>query len=416
MTGHESTPWIIHADLDAFFATVAILRNPELAGKPVIVGGSPTGRGVVASASYEARQFGIHSAMPAAQAVRLCPHAEFVKVPGEVIRDYAARFRDILAEFSPVVEVVSVDEAYLDASESGRLFGGAIELARALKERVRDELGLVVSLGIGSNRLVAKIASDLGKPDGFTIVPHGHEAATFAPLPVQRLPGIGPKTAEALHSIGIRTLGELATTPERLLRSVVGSHAARLQGRARGESDKPVRGDNAQRKSRGHERTFGRDRRGLDELRAPLFELCERTGAELRGQDLAAGVIALKLRYSDFETISRQVSLPEPTSAHQVIFDRALELLSGALRERNAPVRLIGVRGAGLVHEAMQLELFGDQRIRQRNLNNSIDRLSDRYGKPLLRPASVGFLDDVNLGTIENTLRKGGTRDDPATV
>ena len=210
MQVEDSARWIIHADLDAFFAAVAVKEHPELRGKPVIVGGSPEGRGVVTSATYEARAFGVRSAMPAAQAVRLCPQAHFVRVSGDSIRWHAERFRDILDRFSPVVEVVSVDEAYLDTGNSWRLYGGGVELARHLKERVHEELGLVVSIGAASNRLVAKIASDLGKPDGFTVVPHGNEASALAPLPIERLPGIGPKSAERLRQHGIQTLGQLA--------------------------------------------------------------------------------------------------------------------------------------------------------------------------------------------------------------
>lgn len=382
--------WVIHADLDAFFAAVAILRQPELVGQPVIVGGSPDGRGVVSSASYEARAFGVRSAMPAATAARLCPHGIFVKVPGEAIREYAERFREILYQFSPVVEIVSVDEAYLDASDSERLFGGAVELARQLKDKVFQETGLVVSLGIASNRLVAKIASDLDKPDGFRVVPHGEEAATFAPLPIERLPGIGPKTSTALRKIGIQTLGELAGAPEGALHSVAGRHADSLRKRARGESSKPVASDRGPQKTLGHERTFSRDLRGMAELRVPLFGLCERTGAELRRRSMVAGVVALKLRYDDFTTVSRQRALPEPTDAHQDIFNAASGLLAAALAERSSPVRLIGVRVAGMTEYALQLDLFTQNRVRTQHLNRALDALADRHGHGILRPASVG--------------------------
>lgn len=402
MSARTKSTWVIHADLDAFFASVAVLRDPSLAGKPVIVGGSPQGRGVVASASYEARQYGIRSAMPAAQAARLCPHAIFVRVPGEVIRSYADRFREILHDFSPAVEIVSVDEAYLDASHSERLFGGGPELARQLKQRVRDELGLVVSVGVASNRLIAKIASDLDKPDGFRVVPHGEEAATLAPLPVSKLPGIGPKSAERLRIAGIQTLGELADAPASLLTAIAGRHGERLRQRARGESSRPVTPVRDQRKSLGHERTFGRDRRDVAELRQPLFDLCERTGAELRSRGLAAGVIALKLRYSDFETITRQVSLPDPVDAHQDIYTAALALLHGALAERRDPVRLIGVRAQGLCESVVQLALFDHDRMRRQRLNQALDQLASRHGGPLLRPASMGF-DDATALTLNGS-------------
>lgn len=385
----DSDRWVIHADLDAFFAAVAVKENPQLRGKPVIVGGSPEGRGVVTSATYEARAYGVRSAMPAAQAKRLCPHAIFVRVPGESIRAHAQRFREILHDFSPVVEVVSVDEAYLDTGDSRRLYGGGVELARKLKERVREELGLVVSLGVASNRLVAKIASDLGKPDGFTVVPHGHEAATLAPLPVERLPGIGPKSAARLRAHGITTLGELATAPATLLTVIAGSHGEALRRRARGEYSKPVRADRGPQKSLGRGRTFERDLRGLDELSRPLFKLAERVGSDLRSRGLAGTTVALKVRYADFETRGRQVSLAEPTDAHQEIFLAARELLIQTLSSRAAPVRMLEVRVSGLRESSIQLGLFDTSRQRLRDLNDALDELAARHGPEIVQPAWI---------------------------
>ena len=393
MQVEDSARWIIHADLDAFFAAVAVKEHPELRGKPVIVGGSPAGRGVVTSATYEARVFGVRSAMPAAQAVRLCPQAVFVRVSGESIRWHAERFRDILDRYSPVVEVVSVDEAYLDTGNSWRLYGGGVELARRLKERVRDELGLVVSLGVASNRLVAKIASDLGKPDGFTVVPHGSEAATLAPLPIERLPGIGPKSAERLRQHGIQTLGQLAAAPERMIAGapsgLIGSYASSLQARARGEYSKPVRSSGGRRKSLGHGRTFGRDLRGLTELSQPLYKLCQRVGSELRADRLVAGTVTLKVRYTDFETRSKQTPFPEPTDAHQDLYEATHELMSKLLAARGAPVRMIEVRVSGLYPVAHQLDLFNPVRQRTRQLNDALDRLEARHGVGVVQPAWV---------------------------
>ncbi len=389
MQVEDSARWIIHADLDAFFAAVAVKEHPELRGKPVIVGGSPEGRGVVTSATYEARAFGVRSAMPAAQAVRLCPQAHFVRVSGDSIRWHAERFRDILDRFSPVVEVVSVDEAYLDTGNSWRLYGGGVELARRLKERVNEELGLVVSIGAASNRLVAKIASDLGKPDGFTVVPHGNEAATLAPLPIERLPGIGPKSARRLREHGILTLGELAAAPEKLIAAVAGSYAGALQARARGEYSKPVRSSRGRRKSLGHGRTFGRDLRGLTELSQPLYKLCQRVGSELRGYQLVAGTVALKVRYTDFETRSKQMSFPEPTNAHQDLYEATHELLSKMLAARGAPVRMIEVRVSGLHPAVHQLDLFDPARQRTRRLNDALDQLEARHGVGVVTPAWV---------------------------
>ena len=339
--------WVIHADLDAFFAAAEVLRRPELAGQAVVVGGSPEWRGVVAAASYPARAFGVRSAMPMAEALRLCPDLVIVGGDHRYYRELSGQFRDILAAFSPLVEVVSIDEAYLDASDSDRLFGGAEALARELKRRVRDEIGLAVSLGVASNKLVAKIASDLDKPDGLRVVQPGQEAATFAPLPIER-----------------------------------------LRARARGVDDRPVRPewDREPQKSIGHEETFGRDLRGLRELDAPLYHLSEETGAELRREWLTGTTVTLKLRYNDFTTITRQQSLSKATDAHQEIHRLAQTLLTRALAERDSPVRLLGVRVTGLA-SARQLSLFDDADDRTRKLNAAIDQLTAKGGERLVVPA-----------------------------
>lgn len=387
MYAHGSDRWVIHADLDAFFAAAEVLRRPELRGRPVIVGGSPEGRGVVASATYEARQLGVRSAMPMAQAIRLCPQAVIVRPDGAFYRELSQRFRLVLDDFSPLVEVVSIDEAYLDVSNSERLFGDVAQLARALKQRVRDEVGLAVSLGLASNKLVAKIASDLDKPDGLRVVPHGQEAAALAPLPVERLPGVGPKTSARLRAAGITTLGSLAVAPETLLIDIAGNDAGRLRARARGEDGRPVRGEPDERKSLGHERTFDHDVVALAELDVALYQLCERTGAALRRRGLAATTVALKLRYGDFTTVTRQQSFERPTDAHQDIYTIATGLLGRTLAERRAPVRLLGVRVASLATASHQLDLFDDHRARLRQLNAAIDRIADRTGASVIVPA-----------------------------
>jgi DNA polymerase-4 len=382
--------WVIHADLDAFFAAAEVLRHPELAGKPVIIGHAASGRGVVSSATYEARAFGVRSAMPVGQALRLCPDAVLVSPDFDYYRELSRRFKEILDVYSPLVEMVSVDEAYLDASDSDRLFGGAVQLAGRLKQHVRDDLGLVVSLGVASNKLVAKIASDLDKPDGLRVVEPGTEAATFAPLAIDRLPGIGPKTGARLRAAGITTLGELAATSEAALQRIAGNDAAQLLRRARGEDARDVRSARDPRKSVGHERTFSSDRHGIDRLTATLYDLAERTGAELRSKGQTATTINLKLRYGDFTTVSRQATAPLPTDAHQEIYTIALRLLERALTERNAPVRLIGVRVTGLSNSSRQLNLFDTVDIRAgrtQRLNAALDTLNQRSGERLLIPA-----------------------------
>lgn len=382
-----SERWVIHADLDAFFATAEVLRRPELRGQPVIVGGSPKSRGVVAAASYEARAFGVRSAMPVAQAVRQCPTAVIVRPDFDWYRHLSDRFQSILSDFSPLVEVVSIDEAYLDASGSERLFGGALELARALKTRVRNELGLNVSLGVASNKLVAKIASDLDKPDGLRVVPQGHEASTFAPLPIERLPGIGSKASTVLRSQGIGTLGELASAPDVLLRPVAGGDIERLRRRARGEDSRPVSPERDARKSLGHEHTFARDLNGLAELSPALYRLCEATGADLRRKGLSGTTVTLKLRYGDFSTVTRQQALRRPTDAHQDLYAVAERLLQRTLGERHAPVRLLGVRMTGIGPSARQLTLFDDGAVRTTRINRALDSIAQMPGEPLVLPA-----------------------------
>lgn len=387
MTALPQERWVIHADLDAFFAAAEVLRRPDLSGKPVIVGGSPASRGVVAAASYEARAYGVRSAMPMAQAVRLCPDAVIVRPDGDWYRHLSERFRSILSEYSPLVEVVSIDEAYLDVSGSDRLFGGAVELARLLKAHVRRELGLAVSLGVASNKLVAKIASDLDKPDGLRVVAQGEEAATFASLPIERLPGIGAKAGALLRAQGIQTLGELAAAPDILLRPVAGGDVDRLRRRARGEDTRPVSPERDPRKSIGHEHTFAHDLTGVAELSPALYRLCESTGADLRSRQLSGTTVTLKLRYGDFSTVTRQQALRRPTDAHQDLFEASSRLLERALRERHAPVRLLGVRVTGLSPSARQLGLFDDRPQRVSRLNRAIDRLAERSGESLLVPA-----------------------------
>lgn len=389
MAARSIERWVIHADLDAFFAAAEVLRRPELSGRSVIVGGSPQGRGVVSSASYEAREHGVRSAMPMMHALRLCPNAVVVHPDFTWYQELSTRFRSILETFSPLVEVVSIDEAYLDASNSERLFGGAIELAVALKRQVRTDLGLSVSLGVASNKLVAKIASDIDKPDGLRVVPHGLEAATLAGLPVERLPGIGPQATARLRTSGIWTIGDLANASDGIL-GLVGIGAAdreRIRLRASGIDHRPVTNSRDPRKSIGHERTFDRDRHGLRELEATLYHLCETTGAELRRRGLAATTVTLKVRYRDFATISRQRSLSRASDAHQDLFVLARDLLERALDERRDAVRLIGVRVSGLLDAVQQLELFDDSRLRTRRLNAALDEITRRVGQPALHPA-----------------------------
>lgn len=377
---------IVHSDLDAFFAAAEILRRPELRGKPVIVGGLPGGRGVVAAASYEARAFGVHSAMPAAQAIRLCPDAIFLPGDGDYYRELSQRFRAILESFSPLVEMVSIDEAYLDLSHAGRSFRTPRDAATAIKQQVRDELSLVVSLGVASSRMVAKIASDLDKPDGLRVVERGAEEAFLAPLPVERMPGIGPKATARLHQNGITTLGALGQVPLALLEPIFGKRSGEVLARSRGIDDRPVEPEGGPRRSVGHERTYSRDISAPVEIERSLYQLAERTGHDLRRKELRASVVAVKLRYSDFETVGKQRRLPGPTDSHREIAAVAIELVQQLLEQRRAPVRLLGVRVATLSPLAIQLPLFDSDPLRQRRLNSALDRLAERHGQGIIQP------------------------------
>ena len=340
---------ILHADLDAFYASVEQLDNPELRGKPVVVGGPPEARGVVAAASYEARRFGVRSAMPMSRALRLCPQAVRVSPRfdryGEVSRQVMGFFRDL----TPLVEPLSLDEAFLDASKSasgGAAYGGPYGLARELKRRVKEETGLTVSIGVGTNKTVAKIASDKGKPDGLEVVPPGEEASFLAPLPVRSLWGVGPKAEEALAQMGIRTIGELARADPAALSARFGVRGQWFHRMASGLDDRPVETEQV-RKSVGAETTFPRDLSDGPELRRILSEVAQDVARRLQEQGVKARTVVLKLRYSDFRTVTRQTSLAEGVDS-----GRELETVAGALLDKTAAAgqrfRLLGIHGANL--------------------------------------------------------------------
>lgn len=380
---------IVHADLDAFFAAAEVLRQPELRGKPVIVGGRPGGRGVVAAASYEARAYGIRSAMPVSQAVRLCPHAIFLPPDGTYYGQLSGQFRTILQDFSPLVQMVSVDEAYIDLSGSERSLGTPMEAARAIKRRVGEDLGLVVSLGVASSRMVAKIASDLDKPDGLRIVKRGEEAIFLAPLAVQKMPGIGPRAAERLHRIGVTTLGALSRIPAPLLEPIFGRRAIDVLNRARGIDNRPVEPDGGPARSVGHERTFSYDLTDADEIEQSIYRLAERTARDLRRKLLQANVVSVKVRYSDFETVGRQRRFPAPTDMHQDIATVASTLVAELLQRHRGPVRLLGVRVSSLRPTAIQLPLFDQRPLRQRQVSILLDDLAERHGPDLVVPGRL---------------------------
>lgn len=380
---------VIHADLDCFFAAAELRRHPELRGKPVIVGGRPGGCGIVASASYEARAYGVRSAMPAGQAARLCPDAVFLPVDGPYYRELSRAFREILDRFSPVVEMVSVDEAYIDLTHTSRTFGHPGAAAEQIKRAVRDELGLIVSLGVATGRSVAKIASDLDKPDGLRIVEPGSEAFLLAPMPIERLPGIGPKTAARLHQIGIRTLGGLSAVPEMVLRSIFGQRAAEIIERAMGIDPRPVVSEPRQAKSISRMHTFDRDLVDAEEIRQELATLAGSVGRSLRRDGVQGGVVGVTVRYRDFETVGRQRRLPLASSDDREIVQVATRLIDELLERRRDPVRLLGVHAGNLTRRAIQLRLFDDEPLRRRRLTQALDDLAERHGADVTRPADA---------------------------
>ena len=332
---------IIHLDLDAFFAAVEVLENPELEGKPLLIGGRPEARGVVATASYPARVYGCRSAMPMARAVQLCPDAIILPARHGVYREYSQKVMAILAEATPTIEQVSIDEAFLDLTEQLSNWEEGITIAQRLQRRVREELGLSASLGVACNKQVAKVASDHDKPGGLTVVRPGEEAAFLAPLAARVLWGIGPVTAGKLQAMGIETVGQLAQMPEDALRAAFGRHGPAMALRAVGIDEQPVV-VHRERKSVSQENTFTRDLVHPDDLKRELWRLSRGVARHLQRKDLASKSIAIKLRYSDFTTLTRQSTLAVPTDDERQIYRAALALLRQAW-DRGRPVRLLGV-------------------------------------------------------------------------
>jgi DNA polymerase-4 len=377
---------IAHVDMDAFYAAIEQRDRPELRGQPVIVGAEPGGRGVVSAASYEARVYGVRSAMPISKASRLCPHGSFLPVDMRKYRRVSAQIMAILETFSPLVEPVSVDEAFLDLTGTASLFGPPAEAVRAIKSRIRAETALTASAGLAPNKFLAKIGSDLRKPDGLVVVNPGEEAAFLAPLPIERLWGVGRVTAEALSGLGIATIAQLQRMPREVLVKRFGPHGAELHDLAFGRDDRPVEPDTPA-KSMGAEETFESDCRDPARLASVLRAQAERVARELRESGVSAARLTLKLRFSDFHTITRAVTA-EPTQDGLELYRRARTLLD---RERlDQPVRLIGLSASGLGSEGTgQLSLLDPDALRRERLARVVDGLAARFGGDVIRPASV---------------------------
>ena len=370
---------IVHIDLDAFFVSVEQMLNPELRGKPVVVGGKPDRRGVVVSASYEARRFGLHAGMPLGTACRLCPQAIFMEGSFSKYRDASQNFMAILADFSPHLEPVSLDEAYLDVTGFESIHGSIHQMAVNIKQRIRVESGLYASIGIATCKVVAKVASELSKPDGLLEVAAGEERSFLAPLPITKLPGIGRKSGRVLRNLGISTINELSLIPLSALKRNFVTSGEFLHRLANGVDDRQVESPGAA-KSISRETTFGKDTLSRPLLKATLRYLGERVGSDLRQKGKQAKCVTLKLRYADFTTITRRHTLRQTSDADQVIFDAGLGLLKEALTKGKQPIRLIGIGVSNLVESGRQLDMLDTSARRLEQLNKAIDRIRTRYG------------------------------------
>jgi DNA polymerase IV len=382
----STTRAIAHVDMDAFYAAIEQRDRPELRGRPVIVGASPTGRGVVSAASYEARPYGVRSAMPIGRAARLCPHAAFLPVDMEKYQRVSVQVMAILGDFSPLVEPVSVDEAFVDLTGTESLFGSPVDAARSIKRRILAETGLTASAGLAANKFVAKVASELKKPDGLVVVPAGDEARFLGALPIERLWGVGRVMAKALGELGFATIGQLQRAPRALLARRFGKHGEALCDLAFGRDDRPVEPYGAP-KSIGAEETFGADCTSGDQLKTTLRSHAERVAAELRADGYSAGRVTVKLRFAPFETHTRSAT-GEPTQDGLELYRRALVLLERDPVTR--PVRLIGLSASRLGPCGKgQLDLLDPAALRRERLSRVVDRLTSRFGEGTLIPAAL---------------------------
>ena len=376
---NEEPSCILHVDMDAFFVSVELLERPELRGKPVVVGGRPGQRGVVSAASYEARKFGIHSAMPLRTAGRLCPHAIFLDGHHEKYSEWSDRIATILGEFSPTVEMVSIDEAYLDLAGTGRLHGPPLAAADKLLRAIMRTTALPCSGGLARTRLVAKVASDQAKPRGLLWVAPGREERFLAPLPVRKIPGIGEVTESALRVLGIETVEQIAALQQEKLENIFGQWGTALYCKARGGDSYEFVID-AEPKSISHNHTFGEDTDDSNAMSAMLSHLSQKACKRLREAGLAARTLTLTIRYVGFETHTRSKTLAEPLRLDSDIF-AVFQGLFRLNRDAKRKVRLLGVSLSGLAHGGEQLGLLdAERRKKQDKLTSAADRLRDRFG------------------------------------
>jgi DNA polymerase-4 len=383
---------ILHVDMDAFYASVEQRDRPELRGQPLIVGGT-SNRGVVAAASYEVRKFGVRSAMPIREALRRCPHAICVKPRMSVYREVSHQVFAVFHEYTPVVEGLSLDEAFLDVTASLALKGDAVTIARGIKERIRATTQLAASVGVAPNKLVAKIASELEKPDGLTVINHGNMHAVLDPLSVRRLPGLGRKLGERVEGAGLATFGQLRIAPDAVLWPIFGRDSQRMRERASGIDERPVMSE-WDEKSISAEETFSSDLADHAKMQSEVLQLADRAGTRMRAQNLAAGCVQVKIRRADFTTFTRQKRFEPSTTDSRTIAKIAAELLDAWLAEQpRAKVRLLGV-GVNHLHAADQMDLFAAPTAAAASvgataLDAAVDQIRERFGNLAVRRGSA---------------------------
>jgi len=378
---------VLHIDMDAFYASVEEMDRPELRGKPVIVGGT-SNRGVVSAASYEARKYGVRSAMPIYEAKRRCPHGIFVPVRMGRYQEVSHHVMHILERYSPIIEQVSIDEAYMEVSGLERLFGSPVDLATTMKQEVKERAALTCSVGIAPNKFLAKIASELRKPDGLTLIAPEEAEQFAAALPIEKIPGVGKKTVDRLKNMGVSRLGHVRDLPEHVLLRTVGKFGSTLQAFARGQDNSPVV-PYSEAKSISSEETLEENSDDLKMLRKELLSLAENVGRRLREQGLAGSTVTLKLKRADFVLITRSMSLSKPTDSTNTLYEAGLRLLDEV--ELSGKFRLIGIGASKLVRAVEgqeQLDLFQDEGRKEsswKSVEKAMDNIKKRFGRDAIK-------------------------------
>ena len=384
----------MHVDLDSFFVSVEVALNPELRGKPVVVGGRADARGVISAASYEARAYGLHSAMPLKTASRLCPQAIFIEGNFRRYREASKQFMAILADFSPFVEPMGLDEAFLDVTGFESLHGTIHRMAESIKQRVTEEQDLCASIGIAPCKVVAKVASDFSKPDGLVEVKPGEERDFLAPLPVGRLPGVGKQAQKRLNELGVITIGQLASMPLKALNSHFGVTATTMHNAANGIDNRKVEPPGTA-KSISREMTFREDTNNREFLKSTLRYLGEKVGEDLRRREKKAKCVTLKIRFSDFTTGTRSQTLKQPFDSNDVIFATGAGLLDKVFQTGKQPVRLLGIGVSGIVEPGGQMSMLDTDGQRLGQLNKTIDGIRDKFGFSAIQTGRTLLLRDI---------------------